>query len=218
MSEEVNLNIYQKLNKVRYDLTQEKLTKSGKVFNSNGSLKYEYFQLEDFLPHVTMLCHQNGITTKFRFTREKAFLDIIDNDDPKNNIPFDFPVEILSIPELNEMQNIGGTRTQVKRYLYFDAFEISDADAIEGLGINKIPLDEGDIKIDKAAITVIKKLIEETGINEAEFLKEMGANKVEDIKNKNLAACMKKLRDKQKQIEKEKIEDKHNDMPEGLSL
>lgn len=218
MSEEINLNIYKKLNKVRYELTQEKLTKSGKVFNTNGSLKYEYFQLEDFLPHVTMLCHQNGITTKFRFTREKAFLDIIDNDDPKNKIPFDFPVEILSIPELNEMQNIGGTRTQVKRYLYFDAFEISDADTIEGLGINKTPLDEGDIKIDKAAITVIKKLIEDTGINEAEFLKEMGASKVEDIKNKNLAACMKKLRDKQKLIEKEKIEDKQNDIPEELRM
>lgn len=218
MSEKINLNIYQKLDKVRYELTQKKLTKSGKVFNSNGSLKYEYFQLEDFLPHVTMLCHQNGLTTKFRFTRERAFLEVIDSDDPKYKIPFDFPVEISSVPELSEMQNIGGTRTQVKRYLYFDAFEISDADTVEGLELNKTPLDEGDIKIDRAAITVIKKLINDTGINEAEFLKEMGASKVEDIKNKNLATCMKKLRDKQKQIEKEKVEDKQNDIPEELRM
>ncbi|NRT76345.1 ERF family protein [Clostridium beijerinckii] len=218
MSEKVSLNIYKKLDEVRQELTKKKLTKSGKVFNSNGSLKYEYFQLEDFLPHVTILCHQKGITTKFRFTRDKAFLDIIDNDDPKSKIPFDFPVEISSVPELNEMQNLGGTRTQVKRYLYFDAFEISDADTIEGLGLDKAPLNEGDIKIDKAAITVIKKLIKETGINEAEFLEELNASKVEDIKNKNLAICMKKLRDKQKQIEKEKAEKKQNGIPEELSL
>lgn len=216
MNEESKLNIYKKLNKVRYELTQKNLTKSGKVFNTNGSLKYEYFQLEDFLAHVTTLCYENGITTKFRFTKEKGFLDVIDNDDPENKIPFDFPVEISYIPELSEMQNIGGTRTQVKRYLYFDAFEISDIDTIEGLN-NKTPADEGEKRIDKAAVTVITKLIKDTGANEAEFLKEMGATKVEDIKNKNLAICMKKLRDKQKQIEKE-IEVKQNDIPEELSL
>ena len=48
MEKEKQLNLYQKLQKVRVELQNSKLKKSGK----NTFSKYEYFELGDFLPKV----------------------------------------------------------------------------------------------------------------------------------------------------------------------
>lgn len=199
MSEEKKLNIYQKLQKVRFELSQIDLKKSGKAVTKDGVLRYEYFELGDFMPHITRLCFENGLTPKFNFSLENAILNIVDNDNPEINLPFEMPVKIPSILMCNEMQNIGGAKTFAKRYLYFDAFEINETETIDGSEPDT-EMVEGNKKIDKAAVMVIKKILKETEADEAKFLEWIGASKVEDIKNKNLGICMKKLREKQKEI------------------
>lgn len=209
-TEQPKLNIYQKLQKVRYELSQKELKKSGKAVTKDGVVRYEYFELGDFMPHITSLCFENGLTPKFNFTLENATLIIVDNDDPEISLPFEMPVKIPAILMCNDMQNIGGAKTFAKRYLYFDAFEISETETLDGSTPDEDAI-EGNKKIDKAAVMVIKKILKETEADEAKFLEWIGASKVEDIKNKNLGICMKKLREKQKekadQLESKEKED-----------
>ena len=77
MEKEKQLNLYQKLQKVRVELQNSKLKKSGK----NTFSKYEYFELGDFLPKVNELCEKYNLSTIFQFTKEQADLIIIDVDD-----------------------------------------------------------------------------------------------------------------------------------------
>lgn len=200
--EQPKLNIYQKLQKVRYELSQKELKKSGKALAKDGTIRYEYFELGDFMPHITSLCFENGLTPKFNFKIENATLIIVDSDSPDINLPFEMPVQIPSILMCNEMQNIGGAKTFAKRYLYFDAFEISETETLDGSELDE-DLIEGNKKIDKSAVTVIKQLLKETGADEPKFLEWVGATKVEEIKNKHLSICMKKLREKKEQTEAE---------------
>lgn len=218
-TEQPKLNIYQKLQKVRYELSQKELKKSGKALAKDGTVRYEYFELGDFMPHITNLCFENGLTPKFNFKLENATLIIVDNNNPEINLPFEMPVQIPSILMCNEMQNIGGAKTFAKRYLYFDAFEISETETLDGSEPDQ-DLIEGNKKIDKAAIVVIKQLLKETESDEPKFLEWVGATKVEEIKNKHLAICMKKLREKKEQIEDEKKSIKKDDkgFPEELEL
>lgn len=208
--EQPKLNIYQKLQKVRYELSQKELKKSGKAVAKDGTIRYEYFELGDFMPHITSLCFENGLTPKFNFTLDNATLIIVDNDNLDINIPFEMPVKIPLILMCNDMQNIGGAKTFAKRYLYFDAFEISETETIDGSAPDEDAI-EANKKIDKAAIMVIKKLLKETESDETKFLEWVGATKVEDIKNKNLSICMKKLNEKKEQIEEEKESIKEDD-------
>jgi len=196
--EQPKLNIYQKLQKVRYEISKKELKKSGKALAKDGTLRYEYFELGDFMPHITELCFENGLTPKFNFSLETATLAIFDNDTPDVSLLFEMPVQVPSILMCNEMQNIGGAKTFAKRYLYFDAFEISETETLDGSEPDP-ELVEGNKKIDKAAVMVIKKILKETEADEAKFLEWVGASKVEDIKNKHLGVCMKKLREKQKE-------------------
>ena len=66
MEKEKQLNLYQKLQKVRVELQNSKLKKSGK----NTFSKYEYFELGDFLPKVNELCEKYNLSTIFQFTKE----------------------------------------------------------------------------------------------------------------------------------------------------
>ncbi|AQR95526.1 ERF family protein [Clostridium saccharoperbutylacetonicum] len=204
-NEQPKLNIYQKLQKVRFELSQIDLKKSGKAVTKDGILRYEYFELGDFMPHITKLCFEHGLTPKFNFSLENAILSIVDNDDPESNLSFEMPVKIPSILMCNDMQNIGGAKTFAKRYLYFDAFEINETETLDGSEPDQEAI-EGNKKIDKAAVMVIKKILKETGADEAKFLEWIGAPKVEDIKNKNLGICMKKLREKEKEVQLENKE------------
>lgn len=226
--EQSKLNIYQKLQKVRFELSQIDLKKSGKAVAKDGTLRYEYFELGDFMPHITKLCFENRLTPKFNFSLENAILSIVDNDDPEINLTFEMPVQVPSILMCNEMQNIGGAKTFAKRYLYFDAFEINETETLDGSEPDQ-ELVEGNKKIDKAAVTVIKKILKETEADETKFLEWVGASKVEEIKNKHLGICMKKLREKQKEradqlenkekyTEQNKEKEKENIIPEYLDF
>ena len=60
-------NLYAKLNVVRLELSKE-MKKGGK----NNYSKYEYFQLQDFMPKALELCNEHGLFTKFWIDKEKV--------------------------------------------------------------------------------------------------------------------------------------------------
>lgn len=199
MAEEIKkLNIYQKLQKSRVELQVKNLKKSGKNSYSN----YEYFELGDFLPGVNEVCNNNGLATIFHFEKEIATLSVIDVDNPESIIKFETPIEMAAIKGSSTIQQIGGTQTYARRYLYMMAFEIAETDIVDK---SEVDLDkqEGEQKIGTVHLNVIRKLIDETEITS--FLKYAGAEKLEDIKNKDYPELL-KLLEKKKQDYKKKQE------------
>ena len=201
MAEEIKkLNIYQKLQKSRVELQVKNLKKSGKNSYSN----YEYFELVDFLPGVNEVCNNNGLATIFHFEKEIATLSVIDVDNPESIIKFETPIEMAAIKGSSTIQQIGGTQTYARRYLYMMAFEIAETDIVDK---SEVDLDkqEGEQKIGTVHLNVIRKLIDETETEITSFLKYAGAEKLEDIKNKDYPELL-KLLEKKKQDYKKKQE------------
>ena len=192
MPETKKLNIYQKIQKARVDLQNKKLKKSGKNTYSN----YEYFELGDFLPGVNEVCNSNGLSTIFHFEKDKASLKVVDVDEPTSFIDFETPIEMAAIKGSSIMQQIGGTQTYARRYLYMMAFEIAESDVDAELGKQKIG---------QAHVLTINSLIQETGTNKKEFLAWAGVNRVEDIKNEAVGTCLTMLKKKKTLKEKEEL-------------
>lgn len=195
MAEQKKLNIYQKIQKARVELQNKKIKKSGKNNYSN----YEYFELGDFLPGVNEVCNNNGLSTIFHFEKDKASLKVIDVDEPTSCILFETPIEMAVIKGSSIMQQIGGTQTYARRYLYMMAFEIAESDVIDGGEIDT-EAEERKKKINKASVLTINKLIDETGTDKKKFLVWAGVNKVEDITNEALGTCLQMLDKKKKEI------------------
>ncbi|OPF51525.1 recombinase [Clostridium baratii] len=204
MAEEKKLNIYQKIQKARVELQNKKLKKSGKNTYSN----YEYFELGDFLPGVNDVCNNNGLSTIFHFEKDKASLKVIDVDEPTSCILFETPIEMAAIKGSSVMQQIGGTQTYARRYLYMMAFEIAESDVIDGGEIDT-EAEERRKKINKSSVLTINKLIDETETDKKKFLVWAGVNKVEDITNEALGTCLQMLDKKKNDIALKKQQEEH---------
>lgn len=201
MAEEIKIiNIYQKLQKSRVELQAKNLKKSGKNSYSN----YEYFELGDFLPGVNEVCNNNGLATIFHFEKEIATLTIIDVDNPESIIKFETPIEMAAIKGSSTIQQIGGTQTYARRYLYMMAFEIAETDIVDKSEVD-LEKQEGEQRIGTVHLNVIRKLIDETETEITSFLKYAGVEKLEDIKNKDYPDLL-KLLEKKKQDYKRKQE------------
>ena len=214
MAEQKQLNIYQKLQKSRVELQNKKLKKTGMNKYSN----YDYFELGDFLPGINEICEKNGLATIFHFTSELATLKIIDVDNIESTLEFSTPVEIASLKGCSTIQNIGGTQSFARRYLYIMAFEIAESDMIDGGEID-VDKEQGKQYIDQAAVFVINKLLEDTKTDVSKFLGWCKVDKVEHIPNLMLASCMKELKDKKAKIDKAQQEKaKENIIPNEIDF
>lgn len=129
------MSIYKKIAEARVKLQDSKLTKSG--FNKFANFKY--YELADFLPSLNRINLELGICTKFELDTagEKAILNIFDFDKPEEKITFDIPYISSKVQGATEIQNLGGTITYLRRYLFLVAFEITDGDVIDAQDPNK---------------------------------------------------------------------------------
>ena len=200
MEKEKQLNLYQKLQKVRVELQNSKLKKSGK----NTFSKYEYFELGDFLPKVNELCEKYNLSTIFQFTKEQADLIIIDVDDTEKFEVFSTPVEITSLKGGTAMQNIGATQTYARRYLYVMAFEIAESDLIDAVDYEA---EIAKAKISPVKVKIIQKAIEDTNKELEKFLSYFGVTKINDIVEGQFQQAMSMLDKKKEEMAKEKKND-----------
>lgn len=200
MEKEKQLNLYQKLQKVRVELQNSKLKKSGK----NTFSKYEYFELGDFLPKVNELCEKYNLSTIFQFTKEQADLIIIDVDDTEKFEVFSTPVEITSLKGGTAMQNIGATQTYARRYLYVMAFEIAESDLIDAVDYEA---EIAKAKISPVKVKIIQKAIEDTNTVLEKFLSYFGVTKINDIVEGQFQEAMSMLDKKKEEMAKEKKND-----------
>lgn len=121
------MNIYEKINKVKYGILSAKLKKSGYNKFSN----FNYYELADITPTIITLCNENKLMTQFTFDNDYARLIIIDVEKPMDVLAYTSPMKELQIKGANEIQALGGIETYQRRYLYMMAFDIIEADMFD---------------------------------------------------------------------------------------
>ena len=149
MSEEnvekkVKLNLLQKLQKCRVELQNKNLKKSG----NNKFANFKYYELADFLPTVNELFDKYKLFSQFTLDNNTATLEIFDTEKTYkcdeyefyDSVAFTIPSEKVEIKGSNAIQNLGGSNTYLRRYLYLNALEIVENDlydATSGKGATK---------------------------------------------------------------------------------
>jgi len=129
------MSVYKKLQQARVALQGKKLTKSGK----NKLAGYEYFELGDFLPTIQTICNDVGLCGVLSFNNEMAYLQINDVVDG-TSIMFTSPMSSAALKGCHDVQNLGAVQTYLRRYLWTNAFEIVEHDALDAtLGKDEPP-------------------------------------------------------------------------------
>jgi hypothetical protein len=119
------MNVYEKLVQARIAFQDLGVKMGGK----NDYAGYNYYELSDILPAI------NRIAYELKFICEVSFADIAtltfrDTEKPGEYITFTSPMSTASLKGCHEVQNLGAVETYIKRYLYQNAFEIVEADAL----------------------------------------------------------------------------------------
>ena len=124
-------NIFAKINEVKSSLANS-VTKSGHGFAGNN-----YITLKDIVPLIIEAETKNGIYSAVNTNREGeneiATLTIIDVDNSQSTLTFSMPLAEAGIAKASPMQNVGGSITYARRYLYMMAYNIADVDQVEEL-------------------------------------------------------------------------------------
>lgn len=120
------MSVYKKLQEARIQLQNTKLNKSGK----NKFAGYEYFELGDFLPQIQNICQKVGLCGVLSFTAQDAYLTIHDTDG-EGFVTFTSPMSSAALKGCHDVQNLGAVQTYLRRYLWTNAFEIVEHDALD---------------------------------------------------------------------------------------
>lgn len=128
--------VYEKLQKARIKLQSMPIKKSG--FNSFANFKY--FELSDFLPSVNTIFSELGLCSVFSIYEDCAMLRIIDTE-TGGQIRFESPVAEAGSGKAPPIQALGSMHTYLRRYLFLNALEITEHDAVD---LNALEITEHD--------------------------------------------------------------------------
>jgi hypothetical protein len=132
----MNKNVYQKLQLARLLLQEKKLSKSGK----NKFAGYEYFELQDFIPAVQTIFADVGLCPVFRVFDDRATLTICNFEAVGEEIVFTAPMASAELKGCHPVQNLGASISYLRRYLYVNALEIVEHDALDATtGRDSVP-------------------------------------------------------------------------------
>ena len=132
---------------IRVKLQNAKLKKSGK----NKFAGFDYFELADFLPKLNELMLEEKVNDRFYIKDDYATLELQKGEETNiYTMPFvlfETPVnvkqnqttgEIREVKSMQDIQYLGALNTYYKRYLYLNAFGITDGDVIDSMDNNEI--------------------------------------------------------------------------------
>jgi hypothetical protein len=122
------MTVYAKLQQARVKLQEKNIKKTGR----NEYAKFEYFELENFIPYVNTLFNELKLFSNFSMTDELATLTIIDFED-NSQVVFTSPLRELELKGCTAIQALGGVHTYLKRYLYLNALEIVEHDTLDAV-------------------------------------------------------------------------------------
>lgn len=123
------MSVHKKLMEARIKLQSADLKKTG----HNKFAGYTYFELGDFLPTVQDIFAGLGLCGTISFRQDYACLTIIDADGGINATSLEFvcPMASAQLKGCHDVQNLGASMTYIRRYLWVNALEIVEHDALD---------------------------------------------------------------------------------------
>lgn len=121
------MNVYEKLIEARLELCKQDIKKGG----MNPFAKFPYYTLEDFIPSILELEKKHKFISIFTHDKENSTLTIINIEKPDEIIVFGTETKTAKLPNAHAVQNLGAEHTFMKRYLYMNAFEITEGDSLD---------------------------------------------------------------------------------------
>lgn len=175
------MNIYEKLQNARVKLQNMPIKKSG----NNKFAGYDYLELGDFLPAINNIMKEEKLSSFINFTSELAVLTMINAEKPDEQIQFTSPMATATLKGCHDVQNLGAVQTYLRRYLYINAFEIVEHDALDATtGSEDKPdlITEGQVKrlfaIAKGKTKEAKEIMLKHGYTESKQIKKSDYNKI----------------------------------------
>ena len=163
--ENKELNLNESIIKIRVKLQNSKIKKSGK----NKFAGFEYYELGDFLPKLNELMLEENINDLFTIENDEVKLILIKGEEKQE---YKMPFRIFETPltkdgkqRMQDIQYLGALDTYYKRYLYLNAFGITDGEVIDSMNSEEIkkPIKQEtkEIAITEKQIELIKQLDQE---------------------------------------------------------
>lgn len=171
------MKVYELLNKARLALQAAPLKKSG----HNKFAGYSYFELGDFLPAINNIFANLGLCSHISFASDLATLSVVAIED-NSKVDFTCPVAGAQLKGCHDVQNLGASITYIRRYLYVNALEIVEHDALE-------PTVGAEKASPKGAITPTKGVMDSLPAEEQEYLQELAMTVVDVLNNDSAAAA-----------------------------
>lgn len=122
------MNLFEKIQTIREELRDMNLKPTGK----NEFAKYNYFELDDFLPQLNKLMGKHKMTAVASFTNETASLTAINIEAPEERFVITSPFSSANLKGCHEVQCVGAVETYQRRYLYQALFDIGEKDGLDG--------------------------------------------------------------------------------------
>ena len=196
--ENKNISLNESIIKIRVKLQSSNLKKSGK----NDFARFEYFELADFLPKLNELMEEENINDIFTIDENVAKLTLIKREerqeytlpfyrfetplnfkkDKNGNFMKDSNGNYLEVKSMQDIQYLGALNTYYKRYLYLNAFGITDGEVIDRMNNEDLGRNQ-DVKkltklVNEAQLEKLKKLSEDA----IKFiLKDANVEKLEEL-------------------------------------
>ena len=159
-------NIYLKLATARMEVQKQCTKKSG----HNKFAGFDYFELKDFLTIATTELAKVGLVALFNIEQKTNQQGVVEEKpkltitDGTNDIVFVTPSADVNVKNANEIQNLGSKHTYLKRYLYMNALELSEADGVDATIGKEEPKKTKVTLATKNQIEMIKKLYDDPNI------------------------------------------------------
>ena len=173
------MNVYEKLAEARLKVAEKGMKKNGK----NTFAGYTYFELSDILPVVNAVNKELNLLSVFSFADKVATLCVINGEKPEEVITFEFAYspDGASLKGCHKVQNVGAVQTYVKRYLYQNAYEIAEGDALDST-MNLNEMTKNVSKPKKKSFTEVISDLMKTNKNAVLFvLGDNGYEKADDV-------------------------------------
>lgn len=184
MSEQIETSLNDAIIKIKVALQGIKLKQSGK----NTFAGFTYYELSDFLPSLNKLMLENGVNDQIIIGKEYAELTLHKGSEKQTyTIPFimfETPKNKNGTDSMQHIQYLGALNTYYKRYLYLNAFGITDGEVIDAMNINDLDTKPQN---KQAELKPQPKVVEKIDENQVKALLRLFTS--DEHKNDFLATC-----------------------------
>lgn len=201
----VQRNLNESIIKIRVDLQNSKIKKSGK----NKFAGFDYFELSDFLPKLNELMLEEGVNDNFKITNDTATLTLIKGEEKQEYampfVMFNTPLNKSGQPSMQDIQYLGALNTYYKRYLYLNAFGVTDGEIIDSMDNNELKnVNKEAEELQLIYIAKMNDLVNETNSDYEDILKYFEVKSTNDMDLNQLKQAVEIL-EKKKAKNKEEV-------------